>query len=474
MLILPQDQKYLQNFTYDEIAIGDSASIERTLTMEDIKLFAIMSGDVNPAHLDEEYAENSMFHKIIAHGMWGGALISTVLGANYPGPGTIYLSQLLKFTRPVTLGDTVTVKITATEKDDEKKRIVFDCLCTNQHDKAVIKGTAEVIAPTEKIRRQQVVLPKVRLADRYAGYKWIISKAEALPAIRMGVIHPVTAMALNGVVNAAETGLIIPTLIGPEARIRQVAETEKLDISQFELVSTEHSEAAAAKGVELARAVQVDALMRGNVGLQELMRVVVKGELGLRTARRMSHVLVMDVPNYERPLFFTDTSLTITPTLEQKRDIVQNAIDLAQILGIEMPKVAIVAALEKVDPILPSTIDAAALCKMAQRKQITGGVLDGPLAFDNIVSLDAASAKDIESEVAGKADILLVPNAEAGHMLAKQLEYLADGQAANIVMGARVPIILPGRADNLLSRIASCALASIVANQKQQGLEPKI
>lgn len=468
MIVLPQDEKYLENFTYDEIALGDSATIERTLNMDDIKLFAIMSGDVNPAHLDEEYAENSMFHKIIAHGMWGGALISTVLGAKYPGPGTIYLSQLLKFTRPVTLGDTITVKITAVEKEDEKHRIVFDCECTNQHGKPVIKGTAEVIAPTEKMRRQQVVLPQVRLTDRYAGYQRLIKRAEKLDPIRMGVVHPVSSICISGVIHGAEAGLIIPTLIGPEARIRQAAEEGNYDISQFDVIDTEHSAAAAMKAVEMARSCEVDALMGGSLSLQEMMHEVVRGELGLRTARRMSHALLMDVPSYSRPLIFTDTALTINPTLEQKRDIVQNAIDLARILGIETPRVAIVSAMDTVDRILPSTIDAAALCKMAQRGQITGGVLDGPLMFDNILSEDIVKTKDLESDVAGKADILLVPNAEAGHMLAKQLEHLADGQAANLVLGARVPIILPGRTDNLLSRIASCALASLVHHHQNQ------
>jgi len=466
VLILPEDEKYLENATFDEIKVGDSASIERTLTMEDIKLFAIMSGDVNPAHLDEEYAEKSMFHKIIAHGMWGGALISTVLGAKYPGPGTIYLSQSLKFSRPVTLGDTITVKLTASSKDEASHRIKFECLCINQHDKTVIKGEAEVIAPTDKIRRQQVPLPKIRLADRYAGYQRLISMAEPLPAIRMGVIHPVKANSLHGAVHAAEAGLIEPVLIGSEAKIRALAEQENLDISQYRLVDAEHSEEAAHKGVELVRQLELDSLMRGSLSLQEMMHAVVKSDTGLRTARQMSHVQVLDVPSYSRPLLFTDTALNINPNLNVKRDIVQNAIDLAKILGVEIPKVAIVSALETVDPILPTTLDAAALCKMAERRQITGGIIDGPLAFDNVISKDAAKAKDIDSEVAGEADIILVPNAEAGHLLAKQIELLADGQAANIVMGARVPIILPGRVDSQLSQIASCAMAVLVAQQR--------
>lgn len=460
---------YIENRTFDEIQIGDTASLTRSLTRKDIQLFAVMSGDVNPAHLDEEYARSDLFRKIIAHGMWGGSLISTVLGTMLPGPGTIYLGQTLRFKRPVALWDTVTVSVTALTKDEEKHRITFDCKCVNQKGEDVITGTAEVIAPTEKVKRPRAILPEVHLHDHGARYRELIALTLGLEPIRVAVVHPCDRNSLLGAIDAAQASLIIPTLIGPEAKIHAAAEADGIDLSPYSLIATEHSHAAAAQAVAMARAGEVDALMKGSLTTEELMQAVVAKETGLRTGRRMSHVAAVDVPTYPRPLFITDAAINIYPSLEDKRDIVQNAIDLALTLGIQTPKVAILSAIESVSPKLQSTLEAAALCKMADRGQISGGLVDGPLAFDDAVSPEAAQAKGIVSPVAGQADILVAPDLETGNMLTKQLEYLAEAQAADIVLGARVPIVLTSRADNPLTRQASCAVALLLARQKKMG-----
>lgn len=459
--------EFIENKTFDEISIGDSASLVRTLSKDDIALFAVMSGDVNPAHLDVQYAEASMFHRIIGHGMWGGALISTVLGTRLPGPGTIYLGQDLRFRKPVGVGDTITVTVTAKEKRPDKHVVVFDCHCTNQNGDEVITGTAVTMAPTEKIRRPRVALPEVQLR-RHDRYQELISRCSALEPIRTAIVHPCDAPSLEGAVRAAEAHLIIPLLVGPAAKIRSVASAQGLDIGPYEIVDTEHSHAAAAKAVALARAGKVEAIMKGSLHTDELMHEVTANETGLRTARRISHAFIMDVPAHPEPLIITDAAINIFPTLEDKQDICQNAIDLARAVGFPEPKVAVLSAVETVTSKIPSTLVAAALCKMADRGQITGGLVDGPLAFDNAVSEEAAKEKHIVSPVAGKANILLVPDLEAGNMLAKQLSYMANADAAGIVLGARIPIILTSRADNLRTRLASAAVAVLLAHGRRQ------
>ncbi len=462
MDLTPPSTEMIENRTFDEIIIGESASIARTLTEEDIELFALVSGDVNPAHLDPAYAETDLFHKIIVHGMWGGALISAVLGTKLPGPGTIYLSQDLHFQAPVVIGDTITTTVTAREKKPEKQRIVFDCLCVNQAGHQVITGTAEVQAPTEKVCRPRVELPDVRL-NRHQRFRALLARATGLPPATVAVAHPCDAASLGAAVEMASAKLIVPILVGPEAKIRAAAAAASLDIGQFRIVDTPHSHAAAAQAVALVRSGEAELLMKGSLHTDELMHEVVAAETGLRTERRLSHVYIMDVPTYPRPLLITDAAVNIAPSLDEKRDIVQNAIDLAHVMGVEAPKVAILAAVETVNPAMRATLDAAALCKMADRRQITGGLVDGPLAFDNAVSPEAARQKGIVSPVAGQADILVVPDLEAGNMLAKQLSFLAGADAAGVVVGAKVPIILTSRADSERTRIASCAVAVLMA-----------
>lgn len=458
--------QYIENKTFDEIEIGDSAEITRTLKSQDIELFAVMSGDVNPAHVDEEYAKSDMFHEVIAHGMWGGALISAVLGTELPGPGTIYLNQSLSFRRPVGLGDTVTVRVTVKEKLSEKKRLMMDCLCINQDGDTVITGEAEVVAPVMKVKRPRVVLPEVHLHESGARYQQLIAATRDMEPIRTAVVHPCDAVSLAGAIEASVQGLIVPVLIGPKVKIVAAAAEANRSLDGIEIVDVPHSHAAADKAVELVRQGSIQAIMKGKLHTDELMHAVADRERGLRTERRMSHVFALDVPHYPKPLFITDAAINIYPDLNAKRDIVQNAIDLAQALGIAVPKVAILSAVETVYPKIASTVDAAALCKMADRGQITGGIVDGPLAFDNAISRSAAQTKGIVSDVAGDADILVTPDLEAGNMIAKQLIYLAGADAAGIVLGARVPIMLTSQADGTLSRLASCAVAQLYVHHR--------
>ena len=306
--------------------------------------------------------------------------------------------------------------------------------------------------------------------ERY--FEELLARCSDLPPMPTAVAHPCDAASLSGAVEAAEKGLLAPVLVGPEHRIKAVAEAEGLDISPYKLVGTKHSHQSAEQAVAIVRLGEASVLMKGSLHTDELLHEVMKKETGLRTERRVSHVYVMQVPTYPRALMITDAAISIYPTLEDKRDIVQNAIDLGHALGIAQPKVAILSAVETVTPKIPGTVDAAALCKMADRGQITGGLLDGPLAFDNAINEEAAAVKGIRSPVAGRADILIAPDLEAGNMIAKQLTFLANAEAAGIVLGARVPIILTSRADSVQARLASCAVAAIFAGWKQ-GLAEK-
>jgi phosphate acetyltransferase len=309
---------------------------------------------------------------------------------------------------------------------------------------------------------------------KHEKYERLLQRARAVPPVPTAVAHPCDESSLTGAVDAAKMGLISPILVGPVARVRSVAAECGLDISALEMVDAAHSHAAAAEAVRLVREGRAECLMKGSLHTDELMGAVVSREGGLRTARRISHCFVMDVPSYSQPLIVSDAAVNIAPTLEDKVDIVQNAIDLAHALGAEEVRVAILSAMETVNPKVPSTIEAAALCKMADRKQITGGILDGPLALDNAINLEAARIKRIDSPVAGRANVLIVPDLEAGNMLAKSLSFLADADAAGIVLGARVPIILTSRADSVMTRLASCAVASLFAQARRESLSKAV
>jgi len=459
-------QDMIENHPFDEIRTGDSAHLSRTLKTEDIQLFAAMSGDVNPAHVDPEYANSTQFHGIIAHGMWGGALISTVLGTEFPGPGTIYLGQNLRFLKPVHVGDTLDVRVTVATKDPSNFQVTLDCRCTDQHGTDVITGSALVIAPTVKVRRPRTAPMQVRVWDKTLRYRQLLALTRAMSPITVAVVHPCSEEALYGALEAADLGLINVILIGPEARIRAVAASAGLDLTNRRIVDAAHSHAGAGLAVAMARNGEVQALMKGSLHLDELLSEVVNYSTGLRTERHLSHITVLDVPSYSKPLLISDAMINIEPDLDAKRDIVRNAIDLAHAIGIAVPKVAILAAVETINAKMRSTIDAAALCKMGDRQQICGAMIDGPLAFDNAISAQAARENGIVSPVAGQADILIAPDLEAGNILAKQLQYLADAQSAGLVMGARVPIIVTSRADGTHAHVASCALALLVVHAR--------
>ena len=451
---------FLENRTYDQIKVGDTASLERAVTENDIELFALVSGDVNPAHLDAEFAAKDIFGKPVAHGMWTASLISAVLGTTLPGPGCIYLGQTIAFTKPVFPGDTVTATVTVLEKQNKKRLVRLETVCTNQDGETVLKGEATVIAPKDSVRVKRKHMPGIRLR-RHDRYDAFIERAKASPTVQAAIVHPCSRIAIQGAVEVRDEDLLEPVLIGPRAKIEAAAEEAGVSLDGFNIIDTEHSHAAAAKAVEMAVSGDVSVLVKGSLHTDELLGAVIARDSGLRTERRISHVYAMDIPAYEKPLIVTDAAVNILPSLDQKRDICQNAVDLMHQLGVEEPLVAVLAAVETVNADMPATLDAAALTVMAARGQISGARVDGPLAYDNAISMAAAKTKGIVSPVAGQADILLVPDLEAGNMLAKQLIYFADAIAAGLILGARVPIVLTSRADPLTARMASAALARL-------------
>jgi phosphate acetyltransferase len=456
------------NRTFEEIAVGAAASAARTLTATDVEALALAAGDVEGFHIEG----HDPGERLTAQGAAAVALVAALLNGRLPGPGTRINESRIRYDGIVHVGDTLTAAVTAKAKDERDRTITFDCRCTNQYGAALLQGEITVSAPSERIAYSNVATPELILR-RNDGFAKVFARCKPLPPVTCAVVHPCDKASLSGAIEAAKAGLIVPLLVGPPAKIRAVAEAEGLDIDPYQLVPVQHSHLAAARAVEMANAGNVDALMKGSLHTDELMGAVVSSSTGLRTSRRVSHVFVMDVPTYPRLLLVTDAAINILPDIAAKADICQSAIDLAHVLGIEQPKVALLSAVETVNPKIPSTLDAAALCKMADRGQITGGILDGPLAFDNAISPEAARAKAINSPVAGLADILLVPDLEAGNMLAKQLQYLAGADAAGIVLGARVPIVLTSRADTVRTRLASTAVLKLVAHARRARMTPQ-
>jgi phosphotransacetylase/acyl dehydratase len=457
----------MTNVTFDEIQVGASANMSRTLSQTDVEVLALVSGDIDPFHV-EANGTNGRHDASTIESAGAEALVAAVLGTKLPGPGMRILRENLEFRGRTSVGDKLTATVTAREKQREGAVVVFDCRCENQAGMKLVSGTVTVAAPTRRIAYAEVAPPELALR-RGDAFAPLFKAAEILPPVTCAVVHPCDRDSLLGPIESAKRGFISPVLVGPEDKIRDVAQAENADLSPYKIVPAAHSHEAAAKAVEMARAGEVEALMKGSLHTDELLAAVVPSATGLRTSRRISHVFVMDVPSYPKLLLITDVAVNIYPKLKEKIDIVQNAIDLALVLGIKEPKVAVLSAVETVNPEIESTLEAAALCKMADRGQITGGILDGPLAFDNAISFEAAQTKKIRSPVAGKADILLVPDLEAGNMLAKQLCYLAGADAAGIVLGARVPIVLTSRADSVRTRLASTVVMSLVAGARRSG-----
>ncbi len=456
-------QEWLQNHTFDELSVGQGATIQRVLTDADIAGFAAVSGDLNPTHLDDEYARSEGLRGKTAHGMFSGALISTVLGTVFPGPGTVYVEQRMRFLAAACAGDALEIAVRVKSKDPATQLVTLDCVVRKREGKDLMVGEAIVRAPHHKQRVARASGLRWHVFDAAAGVQGLLNQAKQHDRLRCAIVHPCDSESLRGALDAAAQGLFTAVIVAPRDRLLAVAAEAELDLGDAEIVDVAHSHAAAEHAAALAATGNVQALMKGSLHTDELMKAVLSRP-ELRTKRRLSHVFRFDVPMYHKPLFITDAALNIAPTLDEKVHIVQNAIDLVRVLGVDRPKVAVLAAVESVNSKMEATLHAAALCKMADRGQITGGIIDGPLAFDNAISAEAAQTKGIYSPVAGDPDILVVPDLISGNIMAKQLEYLAGAMGSGIVLGARVPIALTSRADGATARLASAALAVILAN----------
>jgi phosphate acetyltransferase len=458
----------LTNVTFDEIKVGATAELTVTLKQNQIDLAAMVSGDVDAFYVKGAGTGDTRQEARKTEAAGAEAIISILLGTRLPGPGSKILHRDLRFNGNFAVGDTLMAKVTVREKRAEGNLVVFDTRCVNLAGAELVAGTVTVQAPTSRLVYDNIKPPQLELrwGDAFAQ---VIKGCDDCEPIPCAVVHPCDQDSLMGTIEAAKRGFIIPVLVGPEDKIRKTAEAAKIDLGPYRIVSTEHSQASAAKAVELARAGEVEALMKGSLHTDEIMGAIVPTSAGLRTSRRISHAFVMDVATYPKMFIMTDAAVNIFPNLEVKRDIVQNAIDLARTLGVDVPKVGILSAVEVINSKIPSTLDAAALCKMADRGQITGGILDGPLAFDNAISAQAAKIKGISSSVSGDVDILLAPDLEAGNMLFKQLTYLAGGEGAGIVLGTRIPVVLTSRADSIRTRLASVAVMTRVAHARRSG-----
>ncbi|MCK9539953.1 bifunctional enoyl-CoA hydratase/phosphate acetyltransferase [Dokdonella sp.] len=429
---------YFENRTFDELQPGERVELRQVLTRAEAEACGL-------------------------------TLLADIIANRLPGPGTVCVEQALHWQRAVTTGETLALEVTVQAKDPDTGVVTLACRSRNGQGDEVFAGSVRVRAPREKLRRPPALADDAPLHEQGGRYRQLIEATQDIEPIVTAVVHPCDALSITAVTEAAHNGLISPILVGPEQKIRHAADAAGCDLAGFELLDVPHSHAAAARAVALVHEGRAQALMKGALHTDELMAATLDARAGLRTERRMSHVFAFDVPHYPKPLFITDAAINIQPDLDTKRDIVQNAIDLAHALGIEAPKVAILSAVETVYSKIASTVEAAALCKMADRGQITGGILDGPLAFDNAISRAAAEAKHIVSPVAGDADVLVVPDLESGNMLAKQLVYLGGADSAGIVLGARVPIMLSSRSDPVLSRLAACALAQLFVNARSRG-----
>jgi len=456
----------IQNIPFSELEIGMEAEQTRTLQANDLYVFANSSGNLNPMHLPDRDGDRDGQNEAMAPGMWVASLISAVLGCQLPGPGTIYHSQNLRFVGRAHAGDSLTVKLRLTSKGDNRL-VRFDTWVETEDGNRILEGEAEVFAPEKPMTFRIDDLPGLTV-QRHVHFNRLLNMAEPLPPLPTAVVAPEKPDALAGAVLAADHTLINPILIGHASKIMDAAESRGLDISAYRIIDLPDHRQAAARAVDLVNEGQAAAVMKGHLHTDVLLGEIVKRNGGLRTKRRLSHVFVMDVPGLDHLLMVTDAAINIAPDLMAKADIIQNAIYLAHALGIEEPKVGVLSAVETVNPAIPSTLDAAILSKMADRGQIKGGLVDGPLAMDNAIDLKAATTKGIHGLVAGHAQILVAPNMEAGNMLAKELTFLAHAEAGGIVMGAKCPVILNSRSDDDQARLASCAVAALCAERTRK------
>lgn len=453
----------LKNTPFDALEIGMTAEAERLCVADDLFVFAHSSGNLNPMHLPAEDGDGDGRPEAVAPSAWIGALISGVLGNRLPGPGTLYESQTLNWTGRAHAGDTLVIRVTLTEKLDGN-RARFATTVSLKDGPEILKGEAVVIAPTTQRSFDLHDIPGLRVQS-HVHFDRLLAEAEPLPPIPTAVVAPEEANSLGGALLGAEHTIIRPILIGDATKMHAAAAELGKDLSGYEIIDEPSHSAAAETGVRLVNEGRADALMKGHLHTDILLSAVLKSGTGLRVGRRLSHVFVMDVPGLDHLLFVSDAAINIAPDLETKVDIIQNAIDLAIALGIAVPKVGVLSAVETVTPKIPSTLDAAILSKMADRGQIRGGEVDGPLAMDNAIDIGAARTKGIRSAVAGRAQILIAPNLESGNMLAKELTFLAGAEAGGIVLGAKCPIILTSRSDDDKARLASCAIAALYARK---------
>ena len=452
----------MHNTPLDALTVGMEAEHVRVLSADDLYIFANSSGNLNPMHLPKEDGDGDGHPESVAPGMWVASLISAVLGCQLPGPGTLYRSQTLRFTGLAHAGDRLTVKVRLTAKGEDRL-VRFDTWVEREDGTRILEGEAEVVAPEKPLSFAAGEMPGLTV-QRHVHFDRLLALAEPLPAIPTAVVAPERADALAGAILAAQHTLIEPILVGHALRIAEAAEEAGIDLAPFRIVDMRDHQLAAEEAVRMVLNKEAAAVMKGHIHTDILLGAIVKRDGGLRKGgRRLSHVFVMDVPGRDQLLMVTDAAINIAPDLQCKADIIQNAIDLALALGIEQPKAGVLSAVETINPAIPSTLDAAILSKMAERGQITGGLVDGPLAMDNALNLAAATTKGITSLVAGHADILVAPNMETGNMLAKQLIYLAGAQAGGVVMGAKCPIVLTSRSDDDKARLVSCAVAALAA-----------
>ena len=456
----------MRNKTWAELKIGDTASIERSCSVQDLFLFAHVSGNVNPLMLPSA-EDGAQKIEPVAPSMWVGSLVSAVLGNVLPGPGTLYREQDLRFLRRVHVGDKVKVTVVCRGKR-EAPVAVFDTRVETPAGDVVCDGTAVIEAPSVTRIVEARDLPAI-IVDGVDHFGKLVALAAKLPPLKTAVVCPEDHNSLSGALLSAKNHLIEPILVGDPARIQAAAKDLDADISALTLVAISDPHAAAARAVAMVLEGKANAVMKGMIHSDALLEEVVKKDGGLRMHGRITHVFAMDVPTLDEILYISDAAINIAPDLMTKVDIVQNAVDLARACGLDKPRVGILSAVETINPAIPSTLDAAVLSKMAERGQIRGAVVDGPLAMDNAIDIEAARTKGIASLVAGQANVLIVPNLEAGNMLAKELTFVARAEAAGLVLGAKAPVMLTSRADNDRARLASCALAQLYQYYKREG-----
>jgi phosphate butyryltransferase len=450
---------HLTNRTFAELQPGETAELRRIITPDDLYVFAAASGNYNPMHLPQTDVDGDGKAENIAPGMFVASQISAVLGMLLPGAGTLYRRQVLDFHARAHAGDEVLCRVKVVEKLADGVVRMETQVVRASDEALIVSGEAVVIAPQEKFDREDVEVPGL-LVQRHRHFETLLERARPLPALPVAVVCPHDGNSLGGALLAAKETIITPILIGREDKIRAAALTLEADLSGFEIINVVGDVAAAAISCQLVHEGRAGAVMKGHLHTDDLLRPMLDKATGLRVGRRFTHVFVMDVPGRPEPVMVTDAAINIAPDLATKVDIVQNAIDLALSLGME-PRVGVLSAVETVNPAIQSSIDAALLSKMAERGQITGGQVDGPLAMDNAVDQGAARGKGLKGLVAGQANILVVPGIDAGNMLAKQLSFVSHAEGAGLVLGARVPVILNSRSDSAMSRLASCAVAAL-------------